>query len=196
MASVELARVTQLTRQMLVFQREAAKPVPVKIREILDSVTALFERKITAAGIRLEQQIDFGGHILVQPGELRQIFANLVGNAIEAMGTRRGKITLRAYESQDRRRGLPGLRVLVADDGPGIPEHVRAKIFEPFFTTKGEQGTGLGLWVANGIVSRLGGSIQARSSTRPGRTGCCFSISLPLQMPTESATPELVLATF
>ena len=113
MASVELTRVTQMTRQMLAFQREAATPVQVKIGEILESVTALFERKIESARIRLEQQIDFDGHILVQPGELRQVFANLVGNAIEAMGTRCGTITLRAYESQDRRRGLPGLRVLV-----------------------------------------------------------------------------------
>jgi PAS domain S-box-containing protein len=130
-ASRELARVTQMTQQMLSFQRDAAKPVPVKIGKILESVTALFERKIESAGIRLEQRIDFDGHILVQPGELRQIFANLVGNAIEAMGARRGTITLRAYESLDWRRGLPGVRVLVADDGPGIPEHVRGKIFCP-----------------------------------------------------------------
>jgi signal transduction histidine kinase len=180
-ASGELARVTQMTRQMLSFQREAAKPVPVKIGEILESVTALFERKIESAGIRLERQIDFDGHILVQPGELRQIFANLVGNAIEAMGTRRGKITLRAYESQDRRRGLAGLRVLVADDGPGIPAHVRGRIFEPFFTTKGEGGTGLGLWIASDILRKYDGTMRLRSCTQPDNSGTCFSIFLPFE---------------
>ena len=94
MASQELARVTQMTQQMLTFQREAAKPIPVKIGEILDSVVALYDRKIQSAGIKLEQQIDFDGHILALPGELRQVFANLVGNAIEAMGPRHGTITL------------------------------------------------------------------------------------------------------
>jgi PAS domain S-box-containing protein len=180
-ASAELTRVTQMTRQMLVFQRDAAKPVPVKIREILDSVTSLFERKIASAGIRLERQIDFDGHILVQPGELRQIFANLVGNAIEAMGARRGTITLRAYQSQDRRRGRPGLRVLVADDGPGIPEHVRGKIFEPFFTTKGESGTGLGLWIASDILRKYDGTMRLRSSTHSHRSGTCFSVFVPFE---------------
>ncbi len=182
MASEELARVTQMTRQMLVFQREAATPVPVKIGEILESVTALFERKIASAGIRLEQQIDFDGHIRVLPGELRQIFANLVGNAIEAMGTRRGTITLRAYESQDRRRGRPGLRVLVADDGPGIPAGVRTKIFEPFFTTKGESGTGLGLWIASDILRKYDGTMRLRSCTQPHRSGTCFSVFLPFEI--------------
>ncbi len=182
LASSELARVTQMTRQMLVFQREAINPVPVRIEEIVESVTALYERKITSAGIRLQQQIDFDGHILVLPGELRQIIANLVGNAIEAVGSRRGTITLRAYESQDRRRGLPGLRVLVADDGPGIPEHVRTKIFEPFFTTKCESGTGLGLWIASDILRKYDGTLRMRSCTQPDRSGTCFSLFLPFEI--------------
>ncbi|MHB1856774.1 MAG: ATP-binding protein, partial [Acidobacteriaceae bacterium] len=59
------------------------------------------------------------------------------------------------------------------------------RIFEPFFTTKGEQGIGLGLWVAQGIVSRLGGSIRMRSSVRPGKCGTYFSIFLPSRMPNE-----------
>jgi two-component system, chemotaxis family, CheB/CheR fusion protein len=57
------------------------------------------------------------------------------------------------------------------------------RIFEPFFTTKGEQGTGLGLWVANGIISRLGGAIQVRSSVRSEKSGTCFSILLPARLP-------------
>ena len=186
MASGELARVTQMTRQMLAFQREGASPVPVKIGEILESVTALYERKIQSAGIRLEQHIDFDGHVLAMPGELRQILANLVGNAIEAIGPRRGRITLRAYESQDRRRGLSGLRVLVADDGPGIPEHVRGKIFEPFFTTKGEGGTGLGLWIASDILRKYDGTMRLRSCTQPHRSGTCFSLFLPFEICTEA----------
>jgi PAS domain S-box-containing protein len=179
MASRELARTTQMTQQMLAFQREAAKPVPVNIREILDNVTALYERKIKSAGINLEQQISFDGQILALPGELRQIFANLVGNAIEAVGPRPGTITLRAYSSRDRRAQRLGLRIVVADDGRGIPAHVRKRIFEPFFTTKGESGTGLGLWISSGILRKYEGTIQLRTSTQPGRSGTCFSVFLP-----------------
>jgi two-component system CheB/CheR fusion protein len=76
-----------------------------------------------------------------------------------------------------------GIRVTIADSGIGIAPDNTARIFEPFFTTKGEQGTGLGLWVANGIISRLGGSIRMRSSVLPGKSGTCFSIFLPNKIP-------------
>jgi signal transduction histidine kinase len=180
MASGELSRVTQLTQQMLTFQREAAKPIPVKIGEILENVIALYERKIHAAGITLKEQVEFEGHILALPGELRQVFANLVGNAIEAVGSRHGTITLRAHASWDWRRDRPGLRVLVADNGPGVPVEVRASIFDPFFTTKGENGTGLGLWITSDILRKYEGTIRLRSTTRPDRSGTCFSVFLPL----------------
>jgi hypothetical protein len=65
--------------------------------------------------------------------------------------------------------------VLLADDGPGIPEHVRSKIFEPFFTTKGEGGTGLGLWIASDILRKYDGTLRLRSSTQASRSGTCFS---------------------
>ena len=78
---------------------------------------------------------------------------------------------------------IHGVRIAIADNGVGIPAENVARVFEPFFTTKGEQGTGLGLWVANGIISRLGGSIRMRSSVRPGMSGTCFSIFLPAQLP-------------
>jgi PAS domain S-box-containing protein len=179
LASQELARVTQMTQQMLTFQREAAKPIPVKIGEILENVIALYDRKIRAAGIHLEQDVNFDGHILALPGELRQVFANLVGNAIEAVGSRHGTITLRAYASRDWQRERSGLRVIVADDGPGIPAGVRASIFEPFFTTKGESGTGLGLWITSDILRKYDGTIRLRTSTQSGFSGTCFSVFLP-----------------
>jgi len=181
MAAQELVRITQLTQQMLTFQREAAKPVPVKIGQILDNVIALYERKIKSSGINLEQQVDFDGDILALPGELRQMFANLLGNAIEAVGSRRGTITLRAHSSQDWRNQRLGLRVVVADDGPGIPADVRTKIFEPFFTTKGEKGTGLGLWITSDIIRKYEGTMRLRTRTEPSCSGTCFSVFLPFE---------------
>ncbi len=186
-ASHELVRITQMTQRMLTFQREAAKPVPVKIGEILESVSALYERKIKSANINLKQQIDFEGYILALPGELRQMFANLVGNAIEAVAPRHGTITVRAYTSRDWRRQRPGLRVSVTDDGPGIPPEVRARIFEPFFTTKGESGTGLGLWIASEILRKYDGTLHLRSSTLPHLSGVCFSVFLPFDTVGEDA---------
>ena len=178
MASGELDRVTQMTRHMLSFQREAKKPGPIKIGEVLDNVIALYERKIESAAIKVEKQVDFDGEFIGLPGEMRQVFANLIGNAIEAIG-KNGKIRLHAYASTDWRRGRRGLRVTVADNGPGIPADVRGKIFEPFFTTKGESGTGLGLWITSGIVEKNDGMLRLRTVTRDGRSGTCFSVFFP-----------------
>jgi PAS domain S-box-containing protein len=194
MASRELVRVTQMTRRMLTFQREAANPVPVEIGEILRNVIELYERKIMSGDIHLTQKIEVEGHILALPGELRQMFANLVGNAIEAVALRKGKITLRACASRDWRSGRSGVRVVVADNGPGIPVDVRARIFEPFFTTKGESGTGLGLWIASDILRKYDGVIKVRTSTQPHCSGTCFSIFLPIEIGLDTAvrtTPRL-----
>jgi PAS domain S-box-containing protein len=182
MALQESARVVQMTKQMLSFQREAAKPVQVKIGEVLDSVVALYQRKIDSAGIKLERKIYYEGEFLAQPGEIRQIFANLLGNAIEA--SNRGRIRLHVYPGRDWSSGRQGLRVVVADNGPGIPPEVRGKIFEPFFTTKGESGTGLGLWITSGIVHKYDGAIRLRTSTRAGRSGTCFSVFFPFPVTT------------
>jgi signal transduction histidine kinase len=109
---------------------------------------------------------------------MRQVFANLVSNAIEAIG-KNGKIRLHAYASRDWRQGRRGLRVTVADNGPGIPAEVRDKIFDPFFTTKGEAGTGLGLWIISGIVGNNDGILRVRTICKDGRSGTCFSVFFP-----------------
>jgi PAS domain S-box-containing protein len=177
-ASEELARVTQMTRHMLTFQRESTKPVPIKIGEILDNVIALYDQKIQSSAIQVQKQAEFKGEFVGFPGEMRQLFANLVANAIEAIGTN-GKIRLHAYASQDWRRGRRGLRVTVAENGPGIPAEIRGKIFDPFFTTKGEAGTGLGLWIIAGIVKNNDGMLRLRTVTRDARSGTCFSVFFP-----------------
>ncbi len=185
LASRELERVTKMTRQMLTFQREAAKPVPVRIGEILNSVLELYERKLQSAGITVETPVDCKDEILAQPGELRQVFANLIGNAIEATRSTQGKIILRAYSSREWRNGVTGIRVIVADNGPGIPAGIRSKIYEPFFTTKGESGTGLGLWITADIIRKYNGTMRLWSSARPGRSGTCFSVFLPFETSAE-----------
>ena len=179
MALEELSRVTQITQQMLTFQREATVPVPVSIPEVVDNVLALYQRKILATGITIEPEVDSDASIVAFPGQTRQVFANLIGNAIEAMKRSDGRIRLRAYRSRNWRTGEEGLRFLIADNGHGIPPELQRKIFDPFFTTKGEKGTGLGLWITLGIVEKSGGSLRLRSTTRQGRSGTCFAIFFP-----------------
>jgi PAS domain S-box-containing protein len=180
LASEELARVTQMTRHMLSFQREAKSPAPIKIGEVLDNVIALYEQKIKAAGIKIEKQVEFEEEFIGLPGEMRQVFANLMSNAIEALG-KNGKIRLHAYAGTDWRQWRRGLRVSVADNGPGIPAAIRNKIFDPFFTTKGEAGTGLGLWITSGIVENNDGMLRLRTVTKDGRSGTCFSVFFPFR---------------
>jgi hypothetical protein len=74
-----------------------------------------------------------------------------------------------------------GYWLSIADTGSGITPQDRARLYQPFFTTKGERGTGLGLWVSAGIIDRIGGSIRVWSTCRPGRSGTCFSIFLPVE---------------
>jgi len=179
MALEELNRVTQITQQMLTFQREATAPVAVSIAEVVANVLALYQRKILDAGIAIEQEVDSDASIFALPGQTRQVFANLIGNAIEAMQRSDGRIRLRAYRSRNWRGGEAGLRFLIADNGHGIPPELQKKIFDPFFTTKGEKGTGLGLWITQGIVEKSGGALRLRSTTREGRAGTCFSLFFP-----------------
>jgi signal transduction histidine kinase len=186
MAAQEIVRITQMTHQMLSFQREASKPIPVRIGQVLGNVVGLYEKKIRSAGIHLERRVDEEVEVLALPGELRQMFANLLGNSIEAVGTGQGKISLRAHESRDFRSQRRGLRVVIADNGPGIPVDLRAKIFEPFFTTKGENGTGLGLWITADILRKYDGTMRLRSSTKAGASGTCFTVFLPFVSRTDS----------
>ena len=179
LASEELARVTKMTQQMLTFQRESAEPVPVRIEEVIESVLGLYQRKIESAAIRIETEIDVPQPMLAQPGELRQVFANLLGNAIEAVGRDHGRIRLRAGVVRDWRNGCSGVRVMIADNGRGIPAELREKIFDPFFTTKGESGTGLGLWITADLIRKYGGTMRLRSITQPSRCGTCFSVFFP-----------------
>jgi signal transduction histidine kinase len=105
------------------------------------------------------------------------VFSNLFLNAIEAVAGA-GTLSVRVKETRNGRAQL-GLQITVADNGPGIPPANIPKIFEPFFSTKGSKGTGLGLWVSQGIVEKHGGTIRVRSSMGIVHHGTCFMIFLP-----------------
>ena len=178
MAQAELARVTHISKQTLGFYRQSNLLAPTSLAEITQGVLTLLERKLVAARIEVIQRFDTPAVVHGYGGELRQVISNLVLNAMEAVG-KNGKLYLHIYESRDWRSGEIGVRFTILDSGVGIPESKRSSIFEPFFTTKQERGTGLGLWVSNGIVHKHGGYMRVRSSQHPKSHGTCFSVFLP-----------------
>jgi PAS domain S-box-containing protein len=181
MASEELSRITQITGQLLTFHREARHPIEVNIAEVLDSVLTLFAPQVRKANIIVEKRFETTAKVRGFPGELRQVFSNLVGNAIDAM-PHGGRLVLSVRESS--RADEPtrkGIRTTIIDSGQGIPLGIKRNLFAPFYTTKGEKGTGLGLWVSRGIVEKHEGTIHVISSVSEGRNGTAFSVFLPFK---------------
>src|SRR5262249_55550400 len=113
----------------------------------------------------------------VVPGQLNQVFMNLLANACDAIATR-GNIWITTGHENEH------VRIAIRDDGMGIaPEHMR-RIFDPFFTTKPQgQGTGLGLSITYGIVQAHAGRVEVES--QPGR-GTTVTVVLPVRPPVRS----------
>ncbi|MBW4028354.1 MAG: HAMP domain-containing histidine kinase [Acidobacteria bacterium] len=182
MAQQELNRVAQISRQTLNFSRETSTPIKSQLDDLLEEVLSLYSRRITEKKLTIVRRFETHGSTNVYPGEMRQVFSNLIANAIEATAAEgRIEVRIRAARKWSDPK-VSGLRITVADTGTGIPLTVRRRLGEPFFTTKGQQGTGLGLWVSQSIVERYGGSVQLRSSIVPEHHGTVFSIFLPTNL--------------
>lgn len=182
MAQQELMRVTQISRAMLGLYRESKAPVEVDLRELLQEILLLMERRLTDQGVLVTTDMPERVCVAAFPAELRQVFSNLITNAAEAAGGQ-GHIKVSLYarpagSDASGQKTIAGAVVQIADDGPGIPEAIQAQLFQPFFTTKGEQGTGLGLWVSRGILGKHGGTISIASDTSPERHGAVVSVFL------------------
>lgn len=179
LAQQELARVTHISKQTLGFYRQSNLLAEFSLVEVTEGVLALLERKLVSAQIEVQRRFDDRTPVRGYGGEMRQVISNLILNAMEAVGSE-GTICLHIYKSRDWRSGQEGVRFVILDSGAGIPSAKLGSIFEPFFTTKQEKGTGLGLWVSNGIVHKHGGYMRVRSWQGARRHGTCFSIFLPL----------------
>jgi two-component system, chemotaxis family, CheB/CheR fusion protein len=197
----EVAHVAEITRQTLNFYRQPTVPSSIQVSAVLDSLLALYKGKLRIKDIVIKRQYEEAPPILCLEGDLRQIFANIVSNAIDALSSG-GTLTLRVHKSRDwRNRGSAGVRATISDSGVGMQTATRLKIYEAYFTTKGTAGTGLGMWISAKLVERLKGDMRVRSSTRPGRSGTSFSLFLPFdrrkrdsECPAASAEPTAVPA--
>ena len=171
LAEAELQRVAHITKQTLGFYRETTAPSKFPIAELLDELLTLFAGRFRSKDIAVERLYDPPGlTVTAVRGEVRQIFANVLVNAIDA-SPHGGKLTILVSGTES------DAVVRFCDEGPGVSEKDLEKIFEPFFTTKKDVGTGLGLWVAKDLAAKNGGAIKVRTG---GVTkGANFEVTLP-----------------
>jgi PAS domain S-box-containing protein len=177
MAEQELSRVAHVTTQTLRFHRQSVAPALADLAELMDSAFALFASRFEACSISVDRDYTPGQLLYCRGDEIRQVFTNFLSNALDA--TRQsGRIRIR-IRSLTASTPVPGLRVTIADTGHGIPSTLRRSIFEPFISTKDTTGTGLGLWVSDGIVQKHKGHISLRSRTTPPNQGTVFTLFFP-----------------
>jgi PAS domain S-box-containing protein len=188
MAQEELARVSHIANHTLRFHRQSTNPTEVDLAELISSILGLYRARLNSSEITVEIKTLNASPLRCYDGEMRQILMNLISNAFDA--TRKGGRLILACRDTNLRSGLKGVRVTIADTGAGIAPAALNRIFEPFYTTKGIGGTGLGLWIIQELLEKVGGSIRVRSSIKPGQSGTVFILSFPhnLERPVESAT--------
>jgi len=178
LAGEELERISHITRQTLSFYRESQQAVPISLPGLLDDILELQSRPVRLQNVSVERDYRTKENILGFPAELKQVFLNLIGNALQAMPTG-GRLRVSVHYLVETKTQRRGVRVRISDTGNGIePEHAK-RLFEPFFTTKSVKGTGLGLWISKGIIQKYEGAIHFRSMRTKALHGTCFSVFIP-----------------
>ena len=181
MAEREGKRIAEIAQQTLRFYRQSTQAHRASMTELLGSVLDLYQTRCNTLNIAIDRQFDPEMDLYCFAGEVRQVFANLVGNAIDAT-TAGGRLVVRARPSRSWEfPGVTGVRFTVADTGDGMEKAVRDRVFEAFFTTKEDTGTGLGLWVSHEIILKHRGVVHVRSRAggEGGASGTVFQIFLP-----------------
>ncbi|WP_109485221.1 ATP-binding protein [Occallatibacter savannae] len=173
-ADKELQRLSHITARSLKFYRQRTAPAAIALEEVLDSVVYFHDPIIRVRGIQIDRRFRPAPLVLCQPGEIQQVFTNLISNALDAIPDK-GRLILEVRPSTSG--GSIGVAVTIADNGSGMDKQMLQRLFHPFVTTKGEAGTGLGLWVSKGILDKHHATVRVR--TRPGR-GTVFRIFFPI----------------
>jgi PAS domain S-box-containing protein len=195
MAEHEASRIAEITQQTLRFYRQSTLPGRANMADLLDSVLALYQGRLNNLNIGVEREYDADMDLFCFAGEVRQVIANLVSNAIDAMNEG-GRLRMRARRSFNwKAPAQEGVRFTVADTGCGMAPGVRSRVFEAFFTTKEVTGTGLGLWVSYEIIVKHGGIVHVRSreAGKSAASGTIFHLFLP-DDPTLSSTARANVA--
>jgi signal transduction histidine kinase len=167
----ELHRLENIVKHFLRLAKPSAlETEPVQITTIVKHVCDLLRPEAAAREIAIELQLDeILPPVMADPVQITQALLNLVINSVQAIG-RKGEITLRLSSQSD------SITIEVHDTGPGIPAEKQAAIFEPYFTTK-DEGSGLGLWIAQQIATAHGGSLTTANAPSGG---AIFTLLVPL----------------
>ena len=186
-ASRETQRMSRILRQMLGFYRQQEAMGETDLNALAEEAAGLVLKRLRERGVQIATQLDPGlPRIRASADQLKQVLLNLLLNAADSM-PKGGTITVATQAGAGTETevfGRDAVQIQVRDTGEGIPDELIAQIFEPFFSTKSGKGTGLGLWVSQGIVQSHGGTMRVRS--RGGR-GTTFMITLPVQGPPSDA---------
>ncbi|MBN1811129.1 MAG: GAF domain-containing protein [Anaerolineae bacterium] len=183
-AGSEVERISTIVQRL----RDLYRPVregkrPTDLHALLESLLVLTDKQLQYSNVAVERA--WCGELPViqaNADQLRQVFLNLVLNAIDAMpegGPLRISTNLDEVEIHGGQAAVPAVRVEFSDAGKGVPEDMLPHMFEPFFTTK-ENGSGLGLSTSYGIIESHNGQIAVTSEAGVGTT---FTILLPVEQP-------------
>jgi len=169
-------RLRRISESLVDFARVRKQSMePLAVRALIDEAWSLVAIDEKASAVELVNEVGVEDHVVGNSDRLAQVFVNLLRNALNAVEAGRGRIVVRSRRVE--RRGEAGIVVGVEDNGPGIPADVLPDIFEAFVTTRLDaRGTGLGLTVAEGIVTQHGGSISASNRAEGG---ACLEVWLP-----------------
>jgi signal transduction histidine kinase len=168
----ELARLEGIVERFLRLAGPAGVDLePVEVGKILSHVCELLRPEAAARGIEIVSRVEGAlPRVMADPVRLTQALLNLMINAIQAV-ERKGRVEVSGAVADGQ------VCVAVSDNGPGIPADKLASIFDPYFTTKSE-GSGLGLWIAQQIVTAHGGALQAQNGASGGAV---LTMRLPLK---------------
>jgi signal transduction histidine kinase len=143
---------------------------------LAEAALRIHAKSILSKHVRVVKELADEVMAEVHSGEVLQVVSNLLANALDALSDN-GVIRLRLKSSK------AFVRIIIVDNGRGVPRHHLHKIFEPFFTTKDERGTGLGLALSKKIIESHGGCVRIRSRVQAGSSGTLFRIVLPACSP-------------
>lgn len=168
-------RIGEITKGLRSYSRIAkdGEQTLIDINEVLEGSVKMVHMAMKLSPVEVIQKFQALEKIGANPGEVQQVFTNLITNAFQAMSGKGGKLILSTRSLKD------WVEVQVADTGVGIPEKYVKKVFDPFFTTKNPgEGTGLGLNIVYRIVTKYGGSIDVQSKEMVGTT---FTVKFPIR---------------
>jgi PAS domain S-box-containing protein len=179
-AMEQLQRVSDITQQTLRFSR-TTQAKRVKISSIIQATLGMLRAKLTLARVEVDFEVRGEAEILCSPGELQQVFTNILNNAVEATSDS-GRVRIRLSKSWDwKTRARRGVRVSIGDTGAGMSPDALRRMSQAFFTTKEGSGTGLGMWVVRELLKKYQGELSVRTRAENSSHGTVFSLFFPAE---------------